>query len=195
MHIHFGGDDQQRSIKEHLLVRIGLSRSIDLMRCPVDEMVKVARIACLNGMELYFGIENIETPINPRNEAAALSFLLHELTRTSGLHLQNTIPGVLCPEFGMGTMHTTLIYSGAEQGKEDMLARLTAAIDAHELNNALPCSRSVPVQTSISKDFQRYKNPVPAYALLCTRSLATMWALAGQVLTAGRCACMQMGQW
>ena len=88
MHIHFGGDDQQRSIKEQLLVKIGLSRSTDLMRCPVEEMIKVARIACLNDMELYFGIENIETPINPRNEAAALSLLLQDLTRISGLHLQ-----------------------------------------------------------------------------------------------------------
>lgn len=71
----------------HILDKMGLSRDIALINCQVGELIKVARVACLNDMELYFGIESADMSINPRNEAAALSLLLQELTSTSGVQL------------------------------------------------------------------------------------------------------------
>ena len=84
MLIQFSGDDEQKSRKEHILDYMGLSRNIALVSCQITELIKVARIACLNEMELYFGVETTEDMVNPRNEAAALSFLLQELTNTPG---------------------------------------------------------------------------------------------------------------
>jgi hypothetical protein len=87
MFIPFGSDGQQEGIKMHILDKMGLSRDIALKKSQVGELIKVARVACLNDMELYFGIESADMSINPRNEAAALSLLLQELTSTSGVQL------------------------------------------------------------------------------------------------------------
>ncbi|CAL8467547.1 g7085 [Coccomyxa elongata] len=64
--------------------------------------------------------------VNPRNEAAALSFLLQELSTTP------------------------------EQGKENVLSGLSAFINGHELTSTLPCSPSLPEGTSSAKHFNRW---------------------------------------
>ncbi|BDA42806.1 probable actin-histidine N-methyltransferase [Coccomyxa sp. Obi] len=105
---------------------MGLSRDIALMGCQITELIKVARIACLNELELYFGVETTEEMVNPRNEAAALSFLLQELT------------------------------TSPEQGKGNVLSGLTAFINGHELTSALPCNPPVPEETPSAKHFDRW---------------------------------------
>lgn len=84
MRIMEGLHDRNEVQKGLLLKRMGLSRELDLKQCQIDELIKVARIACLDHMEVYFGVENTHNIISPRNEAAALSLLLQKVETTSG---------------------------------------------------------------------------------------------------------------
>lgn len=146
MLITFNGSDEKKTHMEQILHCMGLSRDIALMGCQITELIKVARIACLSDMELYFGVETTEKMVNPRNEAAALSFLLQEL---------NTTPGAPTAWQSVCSLHLArhlewlmTLVSPSEQEKEKVLRGLTAFINGHELTSTLPCSPPEPEATS-----------------------------------------------
>lgn len=77
-------DASVNAVQRRLLRDAGLSTNLDVCSDKLSESLVRARIACLDGMEAYFGVLHSATCIGARNEGAAISLLQQQLQSRTG---------------------------------------------------------------------------------------------------------------